>query len=497
MKRRIARRTAIPATLALLSTAGLVLLGGCATNPVTGKADVVTMSAAQEVEIGRKMHPQVLQQYGRYADEELQSYVTEVGRRIVAVSHRPDLEFTFTVLDSEEVNAFALPGGYVYITRGIMAYLNNEAELVAVLGHEVGHVTARHAVRQQTGATAAGVGATLIGILTGSGDLANVANMAGTALVRGYGRDMELESDSIGAEYLARLGYSPQAMIDVVRLLKNQEMLEIQIARQEGREPRIYHGVFSTHPDNDTRLKEVVGAANKTTGTVAARPDGREAYLRRIDGLPIGPSREQGVVRGSRFYHAGLGITVAFPSGWTVQNLQREVVASSPQKDAVLRLNAIPPPPNVKPGELLSRSLPGVPLSQTEPLDVNGLDGYTALARDVALPWGNRGPARYAVVYNAGLAYVFMGATRLTSALPASDPLFLSSIKTFRRLKHNEFELAEPRRIELIKATPQTRIEALAAKSPIEKYPAERLRLLNDLYPDKEPQPGQWLKVVD
>ena len=496
MQARIARRPLIATALAAAAAVGLMLAAGCATNPVTGKADVVTMSAAQEVEIGRKMHPQVLQQYGRYADEELQAYVTGIGLRIVAVSHRPDLQFTFTVLDSEEVNAFALPGGYVYITRGIMAYLNSEAELVAVLGHEVGHVTARHAVRQQSGATAAGVGATLIGILTGSGDLANLANMAGTALVRGYGRDMELEADSIGAEYLARLGYSPDAMIDVVRLLKNQEMLEIQIARQEGREPRVYHGVFSTHPDNDQRLKEVVAAAAKT-GTGETRPDGRETYLHRIDGLPLGPSREQGVVRGSRFYHGTLGITVAFPSGWAVKNLPREVIATSPQKDAVLRLSALPPPPNVKPGELLARSLPGVPLSHTEPLQVNGLDGYTAIARDVALPWGNRGPARYAVVYYNGLAYVFTGATRLASALTASDPVFLSSIKTFRRLRDNEFQLADANRIALLKATPQTRIEVLAAKSPIEKYPVERLRLLNDLYPDKEPQPGQWLKVVD
>jgi predicted Zn-dependent protease len=493
MKARTARRPLV-ATLAV-AAAVATLLNGCATNPVTGKTDVVTMSAAQEVEIGRKMHPQILQQYGRYSDEELQSYVTGIGQRIVAVSHRPDLEFTFTVLDSEEVNAFALPG-YVYITRGIMAYLNSEAELVAVLGHEVGHVTARHAVRQQSGAAAAGVGATLIGILTGSGDLANLANMAGTALVRGYGRDMELEADSIGAEYLDRLGYSPQAMIDVVRLLKNQEMLEIQIARQEGREPRVYHGVFSTHPDNDQRLKEVVAAAGRN-GNGETRPDGRDAYLRRIEGLPLGPSHEQGVVRGSRFYHGTLGVTVAFPSGWAVQNRPREVIATSPQKDAVLRLSAMPPPPEAKPGELLARSLPGVPLSQTEPLRVNGLDGYTAIARDVALPWGNRGPARYAIVYYNGLAYVFMGATRLTSALSASDPVFLSSIKTFRRLRDNEFQLADPNRIALIKATPQTRIEALAAKSPIEKYPAERLRLLNDLYPDREPQPGQWLKVVD
>jgi predicted Zn-dependent protease len=351
-------------------------------------------------------------------------------------------------------------------------------------------------VRQQTGATAAGVGATVIGILTGSGDLANVANMAGTALVRGYGRDMELEADSIGAQYLVRLGYSPEAMIDVVRLLKNQETFEVQVARQEGREPRVYHGVFSTHPDNDTRLREVVAAAGKA-GDAQARPDGRDAYLQRITGLPLGPSREQGVVRGSRFYHGTLGMTVAFPTGWAVKNLPSKVVGTSPQQDAFLQVTAGAPPPGAQPRDLLSRSLPGVPLSGGEPIEVNGLQGYAAIAREVALPWGNRGPARVAVVYYNGLAYLFTGGSRLGSAFTATDPLLMSSIKTFRRLRTNEFGLAEPNRLRLLRAGPGTRIATLAATSPIEKYPAERLRLLNDLYPDREPTPGQSLKVVE
>jgi predicted Zn-dependent protease len=479
---------------AALLIAGLA--SGCATNPVTGKTDVVTMTAEQEVAIGRAQHPKVLQQYGRYDDEALQAYVSGIGQRIAAVSHRPDLQYTFTVLDSDQVNAFALPGGYVYITRGIMAYLNSEAELVAVLGHEVGHVTARHAVRQATGATATGVGATLIGILTGSGDLAAVANMAGSALISGYGRDMELEADDLGAQYLNRLGYDPDAMIDVVRLLKNQELLEVRQARDEGREPHVYHGVFATHPDNDTRLKEVVAAAHKVS-TGEARPDGRQVYLEHIDGLPFGPSRAQGVVRGSRFYHADMGFTLAFPTGWTVQNLPSKVVAITPQKDAFLELSAMAVPPDTGPKEFLARNLAGTPLSDAGPLQVNGLPGYTAVAREVTLPWGNRGPARFAVVYYNNLAYVFRGGTRLNAAMSASDPLFLSSIKTFRRLRDNEFALAEPDRIRLLTATPQTRIEQLAGSSPIRQYPAERLRLLNDLYPDKEPASGQVLKIVD
>ena len=482
--------------LSLLLILFAAALAGCATNPATGRTDIVTMSAAQEMQVGREMHPQILKEYGRYSDEALQAYVSDLGQRIVAVSHRPDVQFTFTVLDSEEVNAFALPG-YVYVTRGILAYLNSEAELAAVLGHEIGHVTARHAVRQQTGATAAGVGVTLVGILTGSGGLASIADFASTAVVRGYGRDMELEADQLGAEYLERMGYSPQAMIDVVRLLKNQEAFEIQTARQEGREPRVYHGLFSTHPDADTRLQEVVSAAEKNGNGAPALPDGRDQYLRQIDGLPLGPSREQGVVRGSRFYHGTLGVTIAFPSGWKVENQPTKVVATSPQRDAFLQVSAVPPGPGMQARDVLAKALQGVPLSGGQPLEVNGLTGYTAVAREVGLPWGNRGPLRSAAIDCNGLTYLLNGGTRLASAFGTVDPVLLSSIKTFRRLRDNELRLAEPDRITLVKVVPGMRIEDLAQGSPIARYPSERLRLLNDLYPDKQPVPGEWLKVVE
>ena len=480
---------------------GAVIAAGCASNPATGGADVVTMSEKKEIDIGRQMHPKVLQQYGRYNDERLQAYVNDVGQRLAAKGDRPGITWTFTVLDSQETNAFALPGGYIYITRGIMSYLNSEAELAAVLGHEIGHVTARHAVRQQTGATAAGVGATLIAVLTGSGSLANIANVAGSALISGYGRDMELEADSLGARYIGNLGYDPEAMIDVVRLLKNQEMFEIQRAREENREPRVYHGVFSRHPDNDTRLKEVVASAGEVARGEQRqpgehRPDNRDVYLSRITGLPVGASEAQGVTRGTRFYHADMGFTVAFPTGWLVQNQPAKLVGATPQKDVTLQLFVMPYPPGTTPEQFLAQNLKGTRTERGEPLEVNGLPGYTAIAQNVSLPWGNKGPARYAVIYMNNQAFVFFGSSRITSALAAHDAVLLSSIKTFRRLRQREFETADPDRILVVRATPQTTIESLAKSSPIEKYAAQQLRLLNDLYPDKEPTAGQPIKIV-
>jgi predicted Zn-dependent protease len=307
---------------------------------------------------------------------------------------------------------------------------------------------------------------------------------------------MELEADALGAEYVGKVGYAPESMIDVVRLLKNQEMFEIQRAREENREPRVYHGVFSSHPDNDTRLKEVVASAGKVAAG-EQRPDNRDVYLSRITGLPVGPSEAQGVTRGTRFYHPHMGFTVAFPTGWLVQNQPTKLVGLTPQKDVTLQLFVMPYPPGMTPEQFLARNLQGTRTDRGEPLEVNGLPGYTAIAQNVSLPWGNKGPARYAVIYMNNQAFVFFGASRITSALVSRDAVLLSSIKTFRRLRQREFELADPDRIRVVRATPQTTIEGLAKTSAIEKYAAQQLRLLNDLYPDKEPTAGQPIKIVE
>jgi len=481
------------ASFALVSAAALA---GCASNPVTGRPDLVFSSEKAEIDRAKQVHPLLLQQFGgAYDDLRLQQYVNEVGQRVAKAGQRPELQYYFTVLDSEDINAFTTGGGYVYITRGILNYLNSEAELMAVLGHEVGHINARHPVKQQTQSTLSGIGAAAVGIFTGSADLAGLANYAGAALVRGYGRDNELEADRLGAEYLQNSGLAPEHMIDVVRLLKNQEMFEVARAREENREPHIYHGVFATHPDNDQRLQEVVKAAEKLQNHGDKVDPGRERYLQAINGLPVGSSRAQGVLKGNRFYHANLGFTLAFPSGWTVENKADRLQAIAPKKDSVLQMQTQAPPPNMGPKELLSRLLARSNAGPGEAIEVNGLQGYTAVVRSANTDFGVV-PARYAVIYHNNLAYIFAGASKASSGAPSADALFMSSIKTFRRLKDNEFALAEPYKVRIVRVGANTRIEDLAKNSPIKKYPAQLLRLMNDLYPDKQPQPGQLLKIV-
>ena len=480
----------------LLGTlAAIIGLMSCAMNPVSHRPDLVFMSEADEITLGRQMRPQILQEFGVYDDPELQEYVNEVGQRVAKNSDRPKITYTFTVLDSDELNAFATAGGFVYVFRGLLAYVNSEAELAAVLGHEIGHVAARHPVRQQSQSTLAGLGAAVVGIFTGNVGLGELTGYAGTALVTGYGRDMELEADRLGANYITRAGYRTDNMINVVRLLKNQETFEVAQARREGRQAKVYHGVMSTHPDNDTRLHEVVEAAGKVAGNNENADDKREPFLHHIDGLAVGSSRAQGVVRAARFYHAGMGFTIAFPTGWVVQNLPDKLIAIAPAKDSLIQMQAMAPPPNTGPRELLGRIFAQAGVSRGEELEINGLKAYTALTRTITTQFG-QGPARVTVIYFNNLAYVFAGTSKASSGAPNADPVIVSSIKTFRRMKENEFALGEPRKIILVRGAPGTTVEDLAKTAAIEKYPADTLRLLNNLYPDKEPQPGQLIKSV-
>jgi Putative Zn-dependent protease len=222
----------------------LVFSAGCSINPVTGQQDFVLMSEQEELALGRQHSRQVMKTYRLYDNPALQQYIQSVGDRVARVSHRQSLIYRFTLLDSPQVNAFALPGGYIYITRGLLAYLNSEAELAAVLGHELGHVTARHSVRQHSLSTATHLIGGLIAAASGVQGAGQLSNILGTSIVRGYGREHELEADGLGADYLRKAGYSAAAMRRVIAVLKNQELFDKKLAAEQGREPRAYHGVF-------------------------------------------------------------------------------------------------------------------------------------------------------------------------------------------------------------------------------------------------------------
>ncbi len=471
---------------ALFVAIGL-LLGGCATNPVSGGQDFVTMTEKQDLELGRQYHKEIMKQYTLYDAPELQAYVEEIGERLAQKSHRDNLVFHFYLLDSPQVNAFALPGGYIYITRGIMAYMQEEEHLAGVIGHEIGHVTARHGVRQQAQSQFMGLLGAAVAIGTGSRELAQLSNAFGSALVSGYGRQHELESDRLGAEYLAKSGYDPQKMIDVVGILKDQELFDKERAKAENRQPRTYHGVFASHPRNDTRLQEVVRAADRfKTAQVSRKDNGR--FLQLTDGMVYGPSESQGVVRGNAFLHKDLDLYLKFPKGWVIDNLPDRVLARSSDGNQAIMLKMRDLNERVSAEQFLRSNFN--PFSEGRSIDTSEDEAYTGKA--IVDTKQGKQKIQVAAIYRGKKAFMMYALGK--QQLPEQQ--FLQSVSSLRRLNTAELKQAIPKRIKVIKAKSGDTFRKLTRKYGSGNYYEQELRLINGMYPDGEPTKGQKIKVL-
>ncbi|HEX9957814.1 MAG TPA: M48 family metalloprotease [Fibrella sp.] len=297
-------------TLSRLVLASLALtLTTCARNPVSGKKELSMMSTEQEIAIGKESHPSVVATMGLYEDAKLQAFMNEKGKAMAAISHRPDLPYQFHIVDSPVVNAFAVPGGYVYFTRGILAHFNNEAEFAGVLGHEIGHITAKHAARQQSKQLFGTLGTIATAIF-----LPQAAEMvqqgAGVLLLK-YSRDHESESDQIGVGYSSKIGYDAHQMANFFATIK----------RIQDNSGQSIPNMMSTHPDPGNRFSRVHELAKEYQAqNPASYKVNRESYLRLIDGLMFGEDPKQGFVENNMFYHPELKFQFPVPAGWQHQN---------------------------------------------------------------------------------------------------------------------------------------------------------------------------------
>lgn len=480
----------LSAAISIACVPGLV---GCATNPATGSPEVVLMSEANELEIGRELDRRIQAQESLLEHGQLQQYVQQVGDKLAASSHRSDLIYRFRVIDRPQVNAFALPGGYIYIYRGLLAYLNSEAELAAVLGHEIAHVTARHTVRQHRNATLASLLVNIIAARSGTPPYAgDIASLLGGAFVAGYGRELELEADGLGAEYLARAGYATDAMLRVIDILKFQEEYAKSRALAEGREPVTYHGVFSSHPANDARLQEVVATAGQAQEIAKPRV-GREDFLAHINGMTYGFSEKEGIPRGNRFYHRKLNFAFAYPEGWLIENQSGRLLGYAPLGVAEIQLTVEDLNKRIPPAEFARQRLNMGKLKEEKTFEVDGLTAYSALAPQGALGGWH---ARLGITYHEGRAYVFWGEPKDGKEPPGFAAQFDACLRSFHALKADEVEAAREWKLRLLKADGSTRFNTLAGQSPLGSDAGAQLRLLNQHYPDGEPKAGDTLKIV-
>ncbi len=301
----------------------------CAINPVTGQRELMLLSEAEEIELGRQTDGQVVREYGIYDDPGLTRYVNDFCQQLAKLSHRPSLPYQCKVVDSPVVNAFAVPGGYMYFTRGILAYMNNEAELIGVMGHELGHITARHSAQQYTRAQLAQVGLTLGSVFSESALLSNLAQAGVGMLFLKFSRDDERESDDLGVEYASKMGYDATQMANFFDTLNRMHTRSDRSGLPDW---------FSTHPNPVERNETVKRKAQEWQETLHLRNPkvNQSAYLRRVDGLVFGEDPRQGFVENNVFYHPVLQLEFPVPTGWKLQNTHTLVRMISPEKDALV-----------------------------------------------------------------------------------------------------------------------------------------------------------------
>ncbi len=299
---------------------------GCATNPVTHKRELMLFSDQDEIKMGKEGDEAVLKQFGRYGDSGLQGYIDQVGQNIARVNHRQELTYHYMVVDSAVLNAFALPGGYVYINRGLLAYLNNEAQLVSVLGHETGHVAARHGVKKYQKAVGAQLVLTGVSLATGSqGLVVGTANLLLSAVLQGYSRKDERQADDLGALYMYRAGYDPQEMPEFFKILN-------QIGKQS---PNLIEQLFASHPPTPDRVEKTEAYARELTKEKnKGLAVDHNRYISHLDGLVFGPGERDGIIDGTIYKNRYFRYQIQMPAGWKIQrgDTGGPVLAQDPSK---------------------------------------------------------------------------------------------------------------------------------------------------------------------
>ena len=473
-------------------SASLILISSCAVNPVTGKKQIVMMSESQEIAMGAAADPQIVAQYGLYENKILQDFITQKGNEMAAISHRPNLKYEFKIVDSEVLNAFAVPGGYVYFTRGIMAHFNNEAEFAGVLGHEIGHITARHSVAQQSKAILGQVG--LIGSMILVPQVAEFAEPLSQGLgllFLKFGRDAERQSDELGVEYSSKIGYDAKEMAGFFNTLERQ---------RTGTESTELPDFMSTHPNPGDRNVAVSKLSEEWKRKLNLNDPkiNRESYLKKIEGLIYGEDPKQGFLENSVFYHPELKFQFNTPQGWNYQNTPQKVQFAPKDGKAILMMT-------LASGNSLQEAANNVvqknnlQVLESNQITVNGLNAISMVADVKAEQQQQQQTSSvrtlsYLIQYDKNI-YLILGATSVNDFNIYSQ-YFLQSMKNFRELKDASKLNKQPERIR-IKAVKQngTLKEALNSYNMAENKQKE-ISLLNGMQLSDRALAGSLIKIL-
>ncbi|SHM99064.1 Putative Zn-dependent protease [Cyclobacterium lianum] len=460
----------------------------CARNPVTGKKQLVLMSEKQEIEMGKSSDPEIMAYFGRYDDPDLQAFITEKGNEMAAISHRPKLEYEFKIVDSPVINAFAVPGGFVYFTRGIMAHFNNEAEFAGVLGHEIGHVTARHSVIQQRNAMLGQLGMIAgIVLVPQLSDFVEPLSQGMQLALLSFGRDAERQSDELGVEYSSKIGY------DAVEMAGFFETLERQQAKQGGSPVPEF---LSTHPSPSERNVTVARLAQdwKAKLDLNETEINRESYLRRIEGLVYGEDPRQGFVENQVFYHPELKFYFPVPGEWSLQNTPQQVQMAPKSGEAVMSLT-------LSSGDNL-RDLANQMVEQykLEVLSIKEekVNGLSSLQLQAAQTQENGSSIRLLVYFirHAETTYRLMGLAEGNN-FGRYEQDFLGTMNNFSELKAADKLNRQPERLAIKSINQPTTLERALKNYQIPDKRLEEMAILNGMRLDETLEAGTLIKVVE
>jgi predicted Zn-dependent protease len=461
----------------------LIPLAACSTNPATGKTQFAgLMSPSQEVEVGASEHEKIRQQYGFYEDARLQAYVNSVGAKVTAQTERPDVAYKFFILDSPIVNAFALPGGYLYVSRGLLALANSEAELAAVLSHETGHITARHSAERYSHGVVTTLGAAILSAAIDSGGVTQALGAGNQLYLSSYSRGQEDEADTLGLRYMTRGGYDPAGMSSFLASLQREGAASGQ--NEKGA------SYFSTHPATGERVAKTYQEARQYAPGGAIN---RNEYLEAINGIVYGDSMEHGFARDQTFYHPPMGFAFTAPPGYRIINQPQQVVAVS-NSGAVVVFDMVQVSADISPADFITQGwLNGKSSLVPQNIQVNGMpaattgfdgtiNGRPVTVQMVAIRWKDKF-ARFQVAIPKDASGAEIDAIRRTTY-------------SFRNLGAQEIATLKPQHVNIVTATSSDSIPLLAAKQPFGNENEARFRLLNALTGNLSIQPGQKYKIV-
>jgi len=464
-----------------------LFFSACARNPVTGKKQLVLMSEKQEIAMGQEADPQIVAAYGLYEDKALQGFIDQKGQEMAKISHRNQLDYTFRILDSPVINAFALPGGYVYFTRGIMAHFNNEAEFAGVLGHEIGHITARHSVAQQRNNLLSQIGL-IAGVVfvPEFGQFAEQASQGLNLMLLKFGRDAESQSDELGVEYSSKIGYDASEMAGFFNTLERN-----QVASGAGELPEF----LSTHPSPAGREANVGQLAEewKNKLNLTQVKVNRDGYLKMLDGLVYGEDPKQGFVEKQIFYHPELKFQFPIPSDWSYQNSPQQFQMAQKDGKAMMTLTLVE-------GTSLQEASSSVlkqyalELVDAEEITVNGL-------KAIRMEAGQQQQETIIktlsyVIQHGGNFYNLMGITH-TDSFDGFEPVFLGSMDSFKELKDAEKLNRKPERIRLKTVASEGSLQQVLTGFNVPKDRLEEVSLINGMSLTDLVPKGSLIKVVE